>query len=222
MSTPAVVPGKFLSLEGLEGVGKTTNLEFIQDTLETAGLSVVVTREPGGTELGEALRNVLLHSSHTMQAETEMLMMAASRVEHVAKVILPALAEGKWVLSDRYLDASLAYQGGGREIGVQKVKDIHTLAGVTRLPDLTLLLDMPIALGRERIAARSAADRIEAEADPFFERCRSAYLAVAAADPDRVKVVDASRSLDIVQTKIAQALEPLLDNATRVSDSSDG
>lgn len=222
MSTPAVVPGKFLSLEGLEGVGKTTNLEFIQETLEAAGVSVVVTREPGGTELGEALRNVLLHSSHAMQAETEMLMMAASRVEHVATVILPALGAGQWVLSDRYLDASFAYQGGGREIGVQKVKDIHTLAGVTRLPDLTILLDMPIALGRERIASRSATDRIEAEADPFFERCRRAYLDVANAEPARVKVIDASRPLDIVQTKIAQALEPLLENAAPHSDTSNG
>ncbi len=211
MSTPAVVPGKFLSLEGLEGVGKTTNLEFIQETLQSAGVSVLVTREPGGTELGEALRSVLLHSQHAMQAETEMLMMAASRVEHVATVILPALASGQWVLSDRYLDASLAYQGGGREIGVQRVKDIHTLAGVTRMPDLTLLLDMPIALGRERIAVRNATDRIEAEADPFFERCRSAYLAVAKEDPVRVKVIDASKPLDIVQTKIAQILAPLLE-----------
>ena len=201
---------KFISLEGLEGVGKTTNLAFIKDTIERAGHELIVTREPGGTELGEALRNVLLHSQHTMQAETEALMMAASRVEHVVTVILPALESGKWVLSDRYLDASFAYQGGGREIGVERVRELHTLAGVTRMPDLTILLDMPIALGRARIAQRGEVDRIEAEADPFFERCRAAYLEVANAEPSRVKVIDASEPLDAVQAGIARVLEPLL------------
>lgn len=204
------MPAQFISLEGLEGVGKTTNLAFIKDTIERAGHELIVTREPGGTELGEALRNVLLHSQHAMQAETEALMMAASRVEHVATVILPALESGKWVLSDRYLDASFAYQGGGREIGVERIRDIHTLAGVTRMPDLTFLLDMPIALGRERIAQRGEADRIEAEADPFFERCRAAYLAVADAEPNRVKVIDASEPLDKVQAAIARELDVLL------------
>ena len=201
---------KFISLEGLEGVGKTTNLAFIKETIERAGHELIVTREPGGTELGEALRNVLLHSQHTMQAETEALMMAASRVEHVVTVILPALESGKWVLSDRYLDASFAYQGGGREIGVERVRELHTLAGVTRMPDLTILLDMPIALGRARIAQRGEVDRIEAEADPFFERCRAAYLEVANAEPSRVKVIDASEPLDAVQAGIARVLEPLL------------
>ena len=201
---------KFISLEGLEGVGKTTNLAFIKETIERAGHELIVTREPGGTELGEALRNVLLHSQHTMQAETEALMMAASRVEHVVTVILPALESGKWVLSDRYLDASFAYQGGGREIGVERVRELHTLAGVTRMPDLTILLDMPIALGRARIAQRGEVDRIEAEADPFFERCRAAYLEVANAEPNRVKVIDASEPLDAVQASIARVLEPLL------------
>lgn len=219
-SLPASEPtrARFISLEGLEGVGKTTNLAFIKALIEDAGHELVVTREPGGTELGEALRNVLLHSTHSMQSETEMLMMAASRVEHVARVILPALNAGKWVLSDRYLDASLAYQGGGREIGVKRVRDIHTLAGVTRMPDLTLLLDMPITLGRERIASRGETDRIEAEANPFFDRCRQAYLDVAAAEPNRVKVIDASESLDRVQERIAAELQPLLNApATRPS-----
>ncbi len=202
--------GKFISVEGLEGVGKTTNLTYLQSLIENAGHQLVVTREPGGTELGEALRDVLLHSQHQMQAETEMLMMAASRVEHVAQVILPALASGKWVLSDRYLDASLAYQGGGRAIGIERVREIHTLAGVTRMPDLTLLLDMPIELGRERIAGRGAADRIESEANEFFERCRAGYLAVAGAEPDRVKIIDASAPLVDVQRAIHACLEPLL------------
>ena len=201
---------KFISLEGLEGVGKTSNLAFIKNTIESAGYELIVTREPGGTELGETLRDVLLHSQQTMAAETEALLMAASRVEHLTTVILPALESGKWVLSDRYIDASFAYQGGGRELGVERVRDIHTLAGVTRLPDLTILLDMPVALGRERIANRGEADRIEAEADPFFERCRSAYLAAAEADPNRVKVIDASEPLATVQVAIAKVLQPLL------------
>jgi len=203
------VPAKFISLEGLEGVGKTTNLGFIQEKIAAAGHEVVVTREPGGTELGEALRNVLLHSEHAMHAETEMLLMAASRVEHLRTVIQPALTAGKWVLSDRYLDASLAYQGGGRQLGVKRVQDVHTLAGVTRLPDLTILLDMPVQLGRARIAGRGAVDRIEAEADAFFERCRAAYLAVAQADANRVVVIDASQPLEKVQSSIADALRVL-------------
>ena len=204
------IPAQFISLEGLEGVGKTTNLGFIKDSIESAGHELIVTREPGGTRLGEDIRDVLLHSQHAMQSETEALMMAASRVEHVATVILPALQAGKWVLSDRYIDASFAYQGGGREMGVERIRDIHSLAGVTRMPDLTILLDMPVALGRERIASRSTVDRIEAEADPFFERCRAAYLAVAEAEPNRVKVVDASESLENVQRAIEQALQSVL------------
>jgi len=206
----SLLAAKFLSLEGLEGVGKTTNLSFIQAMIEAAGHELILTREPGGTELGETLRNVLLHSGHGMRAETEMLLMAASRVEHLHTVILPALQAGKWVLSDRYLDASLAYQGGGRELGVKRVQDVHALAGVTRLPDLTVLLDMPVQLGRERIAGRGEVDRIEAEADSFFERCRAAYLSAAEEDPDRVVVVDASKPLDVVQSDIAAALTPLL------------
>jgi len=204
------VTGRFLSLEGLEGVGKTTNLAFIREAIEGAGHELVVTREPGGTELGESLRNVLLHEKHDMTAETEMLLMAAARVQHLQKVILPALERGQWVLSDRYLDASLAYQGGGRELGVERVRDVHRLAGVTRLPDLTILLDMPIALGRTRIASRGEADRIEAEPDPFFDRCREAYLTVARSEPERVVVIDASEPLESVQTHIMAALTPLL------------
>ncbi len=203
-------PGKFLSLEGLEGVGKTTNLAFIKQRVEAAGHELVVTREPGGTELGEALRDVLLHSHHSMQAETEMLIMAASRSEHLASVILPALADGKWVLSDRYLDASLAYQGGGRGIGVQTVRHVHQLAGVTRLPDKTWLLDMPVNVGRERIQKRGKLDRIETENVAFFERCREAYLAVATAEPERIDVIDASQSIAEVQAAIDKSLAPLL------------
>jgi len=202
--------GVFLSLEGLEGVGKTTNLAFIQQRIEAAGHSLLLTREPGGTELGESLRDLLLHSSHAMAAETEMLMMAASRVEHWNTVISPALEQGKWVLSDRYLDASFAYQGGGRELGVDRVRQVHALAGITRLPDLTILLDMPVALGRERIAGRGSADRIEVEADAFFERCRSAYLAAATAEPNRVVVVDASQPLPAVQAAIDVALAKVI------------
>lgn len=208
MITPA--RGRFITLEGLEGVGKTTNRDFVQSMIEQAGVDVRVTREPGGTPLGEILRNMVLHDGHHMQARTELLLVAASRVEHVQQVIEPALAQGQWVLSDRFMDASVAYQGGGRQLGSDFVLQLHNLLGIDLEPDLTLLLDMPVEAGLQRMAARGPPDRIEQEAVDFFERARLAYLERAARQPGRILIIDAGRPLDDVQATIQQALQPLL------------
>ncbi len=205
--------GKFITLEGLEGVGKTTNRLFIESLLRDAGKDVVVSREPGGTDLGESLRELLLHGQGTMLAQSELMLMAASRCEHINKVIEPALAAGKWVLSDRFTDASFAYQGGGRELGADVVAQLHTLMNADMQPDLTLLLDMPVEAGMQRAASRGNLDRIEREALAFFERARQAYLQRASNDPDRIKVIDASLSLDEVQAVISASLTHLLASA---------
>jgi len=198
--------GKFVSLEGLEGVGKTTNLDFIEAALQSAGHTVTRTREPGGTQIGEALRALALSDEGAISEMTELLLMAAARIEHVAEVIAPALAAGRWVLCDRYLDASIAYQGGGRELGAAFVADLHERLGVTLKPDLTLLLDMPVADGLARMQARGATDRIEKEGCAFFERTRAAYLALARAEPGRVVIIDANQALPAVQDSIAVVL----------------
>ena len=202
--------GRFITLEGLEGVGKTTNRVHVEKRLQDAGLTVVVTREPGGTPLGESLRNLVLHGSVPIKAETELMLMAASRIEHVAQIIEPALARGDWVLCDRFLDASVAYQGGGRELGQSLVEQLHLLMGMTLQPDLTLLLDMPIADGLARMAERGEPDRIEKETLAFFERARAAYLQRAGEDSSRVAIINAGQSLLAVQSSIDEALEPVL------------
>jgi len=205
--------GKFITLEGLEGVGKTTNREHIEGLLRAADVDFLGTREPGGTPLGEALRDLALHSNNTITAESELLIMAASRVQHVATVIEPALASGRWVLCDRFLDASVAYQGAGRELGVQRVEQLHELMGMTLAPDLTLLLDMPVDAGLKRMAARGKPDRIERETMAFFERARKAYLARATADPQRVHIIDAQQPLVQVMQHVGDSVRTLLAEA---------
>ncbi len=205
------VRGRFISLEGLEGVGKTTNREFILEHLREHGVPVVVSREPGGTELGESLRKLILSEKGVMRPTTELLMVVASRLEHVDQVIEPALASGHWVVCDRFIDASHAYQGAGRELGSKRVSELHALVGLTLQPDLTLLLDMPPSDGLARTRQRGGTpDRIEREAAAFFERARAAYLARAAADPKRISVIDASRPLEQVQQALCAAMASLL------------
>ncbi len=206
-----VVRGRFITLEGLEGVGKTTNREFIETTLKQQGLEVLVTREPGGTDLGEQLRHLLLHAKAPVSAEAELMLMAASRKQHTVEVINPALSAGKWVLCDRYADASYAYQGGGRELGVDVVAALHDLLEVDLQPDLTFLLDMPIADGLKRVTARGKPDRIEKEALAFFERARAAYLQRAQSQPDRMKIIDASLSIEAVQEQVHALLSTFLE-----------
>lgn len=199
---------KFITLEGSEGVGKTTNLEHIKNLLTQHGIDFVVTREPGGTELGEQLRELLLGHQHDgMADETELLMMFAARSEHLDKVIKPALKNGQWVLCDRFTDATYAYQGGGRGIDLNRISILEDYVQGDLRPDLTLLLDAPIEIGRERAGKRSAADRFEKEQSDFFNKVRNAYLQRAADDPGRMKVVDAAVELEAVKAQITQQIE---------------
>jgi len=199
--------GKFITLEGIEGVGKTSNLRFIQELLESAGHTCVVTREPGGTNLGEALRNLLLsHSDENMSADAELLMMFAARAEHLSKVIRPALANGQTVLCDRFTEATYAYQGGGRQLDVDKISALEDWVQGDLRPDLTLILDAPVEVGRARAGSRSDPDRIEKEKDDFFQRVRSAYIEMAKHYPHRICLIDASLELKAVQHQIREML----------------
>lgn len=201
------MPGLFITLEGIEGVGKTSNLQFIQEQLQSAGHDCVVTREPGGTPLGESLRGLLLsHSDDQMCDDAELLMMFAARAEHLNKVILPALEAGKTVLCDRFTEATYAYQGGGRQLDTDKIAKLEDLVQGDLRPDLTVVLDAPVEIGRARAGRRSEPDRIEKEQDGFFQRVRQAYLDMAKQYPHRIAVVDASLPLEQVQVQISNML----------------
>jgi dTMP kinase len=198
---------KFITLEGIEGVGKTSNLEFIRQLLTTAGRDCVVTREPGGTPLGESLRALLLqHSQEQMSADAELLLMFAARAEHLNKVIRPALAQGRTVLCDRFTEATYAYQGGGRGLDRVKISQLEDWVQEDLRPDLTLILDAPVAVGRERAGKRSAPDRIETEHNAFFEQVRAAYQQLAREHPQRICLIDAEPPLEQVQKAISQRL----------------
>ncbi len=203
-------PGKFITLEGIDGAGKSTQLEFMSALLRQKGLSIVVTREPGGTTLGESLRALLLDASVTMHAETEALLMFAARREHLDKVIMPALASGRWVISDRFTDASFAYQGGGRELNWQKLEALEQWVQETVQPDLTLYFDVPVALGQQRVGAARARDRFEQEQEAFHQRVRDAYLKRARQFPQRIRVIDARQAVDAVKVDVEQAFADLL------------
>ncbi len=206
--------GKFISLEGGEGAGKSTLLAGLRACIEAQGVDLVLTREPGGTELGEAVRAIVLNSAlRNMAAETELLLMFASRAQLVREVIEPSLAAGRWVLCDRFTDASYAYQGGGRGQPAERIAALEQWATDGLMPDLTLLLDLPVATGRARAAGRGDADRIEVEADAFFERVRAAYRARAAAQPGRFRMIDASRSPTEVLDAAVQAIGPMFGDA---------
>lgn len=188
-----MTPGKFITLEGLDGAGKSTHLPWLVTALRSRGRRVVQTREPGGTPLGEKLRELLLHEP--MRLETEALLMFAARSEHLATLIRPALARGDWVVCDRFTDASFAYQGGGRGLSLDKLAQLETWVQEGFQPDLTLLFDLPVELAHARMAnAARSLDRFERERLDFHERVRAAYLARAAAMPERIKVIDARLS----------------------------
>jgi dTMP kinase len=202
--------GKFISLEGGEGAGKSTLLAGLRAHIERRGVDLVLTREPGGTQLGEAVRAIVLDPAlRNMAAETELLLMFASRAQLVRELIEPALAAGRWVLCDRFTDASYAYQGGGRGQSVERIAALEQWATGGLAPDITLLLDLPVATGRARAAGRGEADRIEVEADAFFERVREAYRTRAAAQPGRFRTIDASLTPAEVLRMAETALEPL-------------
>ncbi len=199
--------GKFITLEGIEGVGKTSNLRYIKELLEASGHECVVTREPGGTDLGEALRGLLLsHSDDNMSADAELLMMFAARAEHLSKVILPAIDNDKTVLCDRFTEATYAYQGGGRLLDVDKISELEEWVQGELRPDLTIILDAPVEIGRARAGSRSEPDRIEKEHDDFFQRVRNAYIELSNHYPHRICLVDASLTLPEVQKQIHEKL----------------
>jgi dTMP kinase len=201
------VTGLFITLEGPEGAGKSTNREYLAERLRASGLDVVLTREPGGTPLAERIRELLLApSDETMCVDTELLLMFAARAQHLAQVIRPALARGAVVLCDRFTDATYAYQGGGRGLSHERIAQLETFVQGDLRPDLTLVFDLPVEIGLARASARGRLDRFEQEGRAFFEAVRSAYLARAAAAPSRYRVIDAGQSLAQVQ----QALDALL------------
>ena len=200
--------GKFITLEGIDGAGKSTHLAFIAEYLRATGKQVVVTREPGGTPLGEMLRDLVL--SQAMHVETETLIMFASRREHIDKVIVPALEKGIWIISDRFTDATYAYQGGGRGIAAERLKMLENWVQGSLQPDLTFLFDVPVEVSRERLAINMSLDRFEQEKQEFFMRVRAAYLACAAAQPQRIRVIDSSRSIADIQTELTGLLEHVL------------
>ncbi|MET0052557.1 MAG: dTMP kinase [Candidatus Thiodiazotropha sp.] len=205
--------GRFITVEGGEGAGKSSNLSYIRDFLEKAGKSVVFTREPGGTELGESIRELLLGHQHTgMSSDCELLLMFAARAEHLQAKILPALNQGQWVLCDRFTDASYAYQGAGRGLPEERIAALETFVQGALRPDLTLLLDLPVEVGLERAGKRSAPDRFESEAKSFFEKVRQGYLEIAHRDPERVRIIDASVPLVEVQHQISEVLNRFLDD----------
>ena len=203
--------GRLITLEGGEGAGKSTVLETVRAQLAARGIDVLVTREPGGTPAGEAIRSVLLDPGlKGLCAETELLLMFASRAQLVRDVVLPALSAGRWVLSDRFTDASFAYQGGGRGQPIERIAELERWAAAGLQPHLTLLLDLPVADGMRRANGRGSADRIEMENVDFFERVRAAYRARAAAEPGRFRVVDAGRPLDEVLGDVRDNIDRFL------------
>jgi dTMP kinase len=205
-------PGKFLTFEGGEGLGKTTNIPFVQDYLQNHDIRVVTTREPGGTQLAEKIRQLLLDTKgETIFEQTELLLMFAARSQHIQHVIKPALAQGYWVLCDRFTDATYAYQGGGRGISTDAITWLEQWVQGELRPDLTLLFDAPIEIGMARAAQRKGAvDRFEAEKLNFFERVREAYLTRARQNPDRIKTINAEQPLLLVQQDIIAVLDELI------------
>jgi dTMP kinase len=200
--------GKFITFEGIDGAGKSTHIGFVTDFLASRGKIVVSSREPGGTPLGEKLRDLLLHEK--MHLETEALLMFASRREHIAQVIAPNLADGRWVLSDRFTDASFAYQSGGRGLARDKMEALEAWVHADLQPDLTLLFDVPLEVARDRLDATRTLDKFEREQTDFFARCRAEYLRRAEQFPERFVVVDSTRSIEAIQAGLVQVLEKLL------------
>ena len=199
--------GKFITLEGVDGAGKSTHIPFILSLLESRGVEVVSTREPGGTPLGERLRELLLQQP--MDPETETLLMFAARREHIAQVIKPALARGAFVLSDRFTDATFAYQCGGRGVSPDKVNILEQWVQGVLQPDATLLFDVPVEISTQRLAGARAPDKFERENEDFFRRIRESYLARAAQHPHRYHVIDSNRSIEMIQKSLEEIVSSI-------------
>ena len=196
--------GKFITFEGVDGAGKSTHLAWFAEALRKRGKEVLVTREPGGTPLGECLRDILLKQS--MHAETEALLMFAARLEHIEQVIKPALQRGTWVVSDRFSDASFAYQGGGRGMNVAKLEQLECWVHDNFQPDLTLLFDLPVEVARQRLSKNITLDRFEQEKNSFFEKVRQAYLERRKKHPDRFVLIDAAQTPEQVKANLEKAI----------------
>lgn len=210
-NTTTVTParrGGFITLEGVDGAGKSTHVEWLAEQLQERGLQVVLTREPGGTPLGESLRQMVLNQP--MHLKTETLLMFAARCEHVETVIKPALDAGKWVVCDRFTDATYAYQGGGRQLGARRIQVLEEWVHAGLQPDQTWLFDLPLALARQRLERGGSPDRFEQEAQAFFERTRAAYHQRAELDPERFYIVDSSRSIADIRIVLLQQIDRLL------------
>jgi len=206
-----MIRGKFITLEGGEGVGKTTNLTFIRDYLQKHNIPVVVTREPGGTVLAEKIRHLLLDKdSEIISEQAELLLIFAARAQHIKHVIEPALAQGEWVVCDRFTDATYAYQGGGRNMRISTIEWLENLVQGNLRPDLTVLLDAPVEIGIERARERGSFDRFELEKISFFEHVRRAYLLQAELHPERIKLIRANRPLVDVQSALIDVIRTLL------------
>lgn len=204
--------GLFITLEGPEGAGKSTNREYLAERLREQGVDVLLTREPGGTPLAERIRELLLDpSDEPMAADTELLLVFAARAQHLQQVILPALAKGSVVLCDRFTDATYAYQGGGRGLSIERIAQLEQFVQAELRPNLTLIFDLPVEVGLARAAARGRLDRFEQEGRGFFEAVRQAYLQRAAQAPQRYRVLDAGQSLAQVQADIDTLLPSLLE-----------
>lgn len=203
-SEGSTLSGKFITFEGIDGAGKSTHIEFVASLLRTRGIAVVTTREPGGTALGEQLRDLLLHQA--MHLETEALLMFAARREHLAQVIEPALARGEWVISDRFTDASFAYQGGGRKLARAKLEALEQWVHPHLQPDLTLLFDVPLEVARARLSASRTPDKFERERADFFAATRAEYLRRAAEFNGRFRVVDSTQPILVIQKQLEKLI----------------
>jgi dTMP kinase len=198
---------RFITFEGVDGAGKSTHLEWFAETLRKRGMEVLVTREPGGTPVGERLREILLNEP--MHAETEALLMFAARFEHIEQVIKPALRRGAWVVSDRFSDASFAYQGGGRGVPLDKLEQLERWVHADLQPDLTLLFDIPIEVARQRLSNNVTLDRFEQEQGSFFEKVRQAYLERYRKTPGRFVLIDAAQSLDKIKHDLEEVISSI-------------
>lgn len=202
--------GKFITIDGVEGAGKSTQIAFICDYLKSRQIDVVLTREPGGTDVGEKIRELLLsNDTGKMHADTELMLMFAARNEHIQNKILPALNNGSWVLSDRFTDASYAYQGGGRGLSIERITQLEAWTLQDFAPDMTFLLDLSVEIGMSRVENRGEKDRIESEAIDFFNRVRQTYIDRSKQYPDRIKLIDSSKTPDYTKAQIQAILETL-------------
>lgn len=205
--------GKFITIEGSEGAGKSTNIRFIKEYLSAKNIDFIATREPGGTPVAEKIRDLLLDKSNSQLCDdAELLLMFAARSQHLNELIIPALDSGKWVLSDRFTDASYAYQGGGRGLSWKKIAQLEQWVQGDLRPDATILLDIPIEVGMERVRHRGETDRFEEEQLSFFNRIRDAYLKLANNDPNRFYIIDTQPAIEQVEKQLSHVLDRLTDN----------